>query len=623
MAPVTGDSRLEGAIAALIDGSLVDLATAPQDGEEATPVYPDSDAGRSILRHSTAHVMAQAVCDLWPGARLAIGPATDEGFYYDFDLPEGAHFTDDDLARIEARMREIISEDQPFVREEVSRESGPELFSNQPYKREIIEELADGESLSVYRNDGVGSSFVDLCRGPHVRSTAALGHFKLLKVAGSYWRGDEHRQQLQRIYGTAFESDQALANHIEMLAQAEARDHRRLGTELDLFHFPSEIGGGLPVFHPKGALIRTILEDFSRSVHLGGGYQPVWTPHVTRAELYERSGHLGWYSDVMYPPLEMEGAEYRLKPMNCPMHILVYASRGRSYRDLPMRLFELGTVYRFERSGVLHGLARVRGLTQDDAHIFCTPEQLPGELEAVVAFALEVLRTFGLTDFEAELSTRPEKFIGEVADWDHATAALEAALIASGIPYRIAEGEGAFYAPKIDIHLKDAIGRRWQVSTVQVDFQLPTRFDLSYVGADNERHHPHMVHRALFGSVERFMAILIEHYAGALPVWLSPVQVMVLPVKDANQSYAGGVIEALQAVGVRTTTIPAGEPLGARIRKGKLEKIPYILVVGDDDMSQGTVGVNRSGHDKPERGVSLSALVEEVTTAVRNRCAPM
>ncbi len=643
-------------VAVAVNGELRDLSASLESDTAVRIVTSASDAGRSVLRHSTAHVMAQAVRDLWPGTRYAIGPSTEDGFYYDFELPGGLHFTDTDLERIEKRMREIVAEDQPFVREEHGIAEGLSIFDDQPYKVEIIEAVAgetgrrvageskagevggglsppgsevggevssaianEGPMVSVYRNTGIGASFVDLCRGPHVPSTGYLGHFKLLKVAGSYWRGDEKRPQLQRIYGTAWESEEALSAYLKRLEEAEMRDHRRLGTDLDLFHFPPEIGGGLPVFHPKGAMIRTILEDFARKEHLGAGYLPVWTPHVARSTLYEKSGHLAWYADNMYPPMEMEGAEYRLKPMNCPMHILVYANKSRSYRELPMRLFELGTVYRFERSGVLHGLARVRGLTQDDAHIFCTPEQLHGELETLVAFVLEVLKTFGFDDFEAELSTRPDKFVGEVADWDLATDALAGALSAAGISYRVAEGEGAFYAPKIDIHLTDAIGRRWQVSTLQVDLQLPARFGLSYIGTDNERHQPYMVHRALFGSVERCMALLIEHYAGALPVWLAPVQVLVVPVGTSHENYGQEVSGRLTAAGLRAEMRRADEPLGARIRKGKLEKVPYILVVGDEDIHAHTAGVNRRGSSKPQRGVKIEDFIAEAADHVVRR----
>jgi threonyl-tRNA synthetase len=509
------------------------------------------------------------------------------------------------------------------------------LFADQPYKREIIEGVRDanlpadeelaleispsGAQVSAYRNT---EEFVDLCRGPHVPSTGRLGHFKLMRVAGAYWRGDERRPQLQRIYGTAFESATALAEHLHRLEEAERRDHRRLGAELDLFHFPPEIGGGLPVFHPKGALIRQTMEDYSLAMHREHGYQQVWTPHIAKSTLFEISGHLGWYAEGMYPPMEMEGATYYPKPMNCPMHILIYKDRQRSYRELPLRLFEFGTVYRFERSGVLHGLTRVRGITQDDSHIFCAPEQLADELRSLLAFVLDVLRAFGLTEFEAELSTRPEKFVGAVEEWEAATEALRSALEAAEIPYIVAEGEGAFYAPKIDVHVRDAIGRRWQLSTLQVDFQLPQRFDMSYVGADNSRHRPQMIHRALFGSVERFFGILLEHYAGNLPTWLSPVQVCILPVRDDHEDYGAEVLSTLRAAGIRVEMKPADEPLGARVRHAKLEKLPYVLVVGDEDVADRTVGVNSRGTNNPERGVALDEFVRRISQEIDQKSGP-
>ena len=588
---------------------------------------PEADkinALRHTLRHSTAHVLAQAVTDLWPGAKYAIGPPIEDGFYYDFDLPDNARFSEDDLSRIEDKMRAIVAEDQPFEREEHTIEEGLQLFADQPYKLEIIEGVGDtaddeaegvgGSVVSSYRN---GTTFVDLCRGPHVSSTGVLGHFKLTKVAAAYWRGDERRPQLQRIYGTAWESAGALADYLHRLAEAEKRDHRRLGADLDLFHFPPEIGGGLPVFHPRGGLIRKLMEDFSRSEHEKAGYEFVYTPHLAKSTLFEISGHLGWYKDGMYPPMEMEGATYYPKPMNCPMHILVYASRQRSYRELPLRLFEFGTVYRFERSGVLNGLLRVRGFAQDDSHIFCTPEQLAGELADLLAFVLRILRAFGLEDFEAELATRPEKFVGDPAEWDTATEALREAAESAGIAFVVAEGEGAFYAPKIDVHVKDAIGRRWQVSTLQVDLQMPQRFDMEFVGADNTRHRPYMIHRALFGSVERFFAILLEHYAGQFPVWLAPVQVTVLPVRSDHQGYAESVASQLREAGLRVEVVEATEQLGGRIRRAKLEKVPYIAVVGDEDVEKATVGVNAAGSPKPERGVPVADFVGRVADADR------
>ena len=619
LAASIGPGLARAAVAATVNGAQVDLTAPLHDGDEVAIITANTDRGRYVLRHSTAHVMAQAVCDLFPGAKYAIGPPIEDGFYYDFDLPGGAHFSDDDLARIEARMREIVGENQPFVREELSREEGLDRFADQPFKVEIIEgvdpsEGAERGAVSVYRNDG----WADLCRGPHVPSTSRLGSFKLMKVAGAYWRGDERRPMLQRIYGTAWENDKALAEHLHRLEEAERRDHRKLGVELDLFHFPPEIGGGLPVFHPKGGLIRKLMEDYSRQEHEAAGYEFVWTPHITKSTLFEISGHLDWYSDGMYPPMEMEGATYYPKPMNCPMHILIYKSQARSYRELPLRLFEFGTVYRFERSGVLHGLTRVRGITQDDSHIFCTPDQLAGELSSLLAFVLKVLRTFGLTEFTAELSTRPEKFVGEPEEWEVATDALRQALEASGLPYTVAEGEGAFYAPKVDVHIKDAIGRPWQLSTLQVDLQMPQRFDLEFVGADNARHRPYMIHRALFGSVERFFAILLEHYAGALPAWLSPVQARVLPVRADHELYAASVLGRLHSAGLRADVVAADEPLGGRIRKAKLEKIPYVLVVGDEDVEAGTVGVNPRG-GKIDRGVSLGTFVERLRDEVEKR----
>ncbi len=606
LAASIGRRLARAAVAAVVDGDEVDLAAVLPDGASVAIVTEDSDAGRAVLRHSTAHVLAQAVLDLWPGARFAIGPAIEDGFYYDFELPGGAHFSEEDLPRIEARMREIVAEDQAFVREEHTAEAGLVLFAGQPYKAEIIEGVVDGQKVSAYRNT---PGFVDLCRGPHVPSTARLGWFKLLRVAGAYWRGDERRPQLQRIYGTAWESEEALAAHLHRLEQAELRDHRRLGAEADLFHFPPELGPGLAVFHPKGGMVRKIMEDYSRAEHLAAGYDFVYTPHLAKGSLFETSGHLSNYADAMFPPMELEGAAYYPKPMNCPMHLLIYKARSRSYRELPLRLFELGTVYRFERSGVLHGLLRARGFTQDDSHIFCTPEQLGSELAGLLAFVLRLLRAFGFTDFEAELSTRPAKFVGEVVKWEAAEAALAGALDAAGLAYEMAAGEGAFYAPKIDVHVRDAIGRRWQMSTLQVDPQLPELFDISYVGADNERHRPYMIHRALFGSVERFLGVLLEHYAGALPTWLCPVQARVLPVKADNEPYASWVAQRLRSEGMRADTGPADEPLGARVRRAKLEKLPWVLVVGNDDAALGTVGVNTRGSSVPERGVSVAECI--------------
>ncbi len=608
------------AVAARVDGAEVDLGVALPDSAQVSIVTVDSDEGRAVLRHSTSHVLAQAVCDLFPGARYAIGPPVTDGFYYDFELPGEAHFTEDDLGRIEARMREIVAEDQAFVREELTVTQGLEQFSDQPYKVEIIEgvdsaEGAEGAVVSTYRND----KWVDLCRGPHVASTSRLGAFKLMRVAGAYWRGDESRPMLQRIYGTAWESPKLLAEHLHRLEEAERRDHRRLGPELDLFSFPEELGAGLAVWHPHGAMVRRIMEEFSRVEHETSGYQLVYSPHLARSTLWETSGHLGFYADAMYPPMELEGARYYPKPMNCPFHLLVYRSALRSYRELPLRLFELGTVYRFERSGVLHGLLRTRGFTQDDSHIFCTPEQIVPELTSLLEFVVRMLRTFGFEEFTAEISTRPvEKSVGSDDEWAKATDALFESIRASGLDYRVAEGEGAFYGPKIDIHVRDAIGRPWQLSTLQVDFQMGRLFGLDYVGADNARHQPIMIHRALFGSVERFFGILVEHYAGAFPVWLAPVQVRVLGVKADHDAYVAEAAAKLRAAGFRVDTVEANEPLGGRIRRAKLDKLPYVLVVGDSDVGAGTVGVNPRGGDV-ERGVTVGDFIARLAAEVAAR----
>ncbi len=594
-------------------------------------VTPDTPDGREVLRHSTAHVMAQAVADLFPGAKYAIGPAIDDGFYYDFELPGGAHFSDDDLERIEARMREIVKADEPFVREELTREAAITTFADQPYKIEIIErvdpedaaEIGDANVISVYRNPRDGApEFVDLCRGPHVPSTKRLGAFKLTKVAGAYWRGDEKRPMLQRIYGTAWESNAALAEHLHRLEEAEKRDHRKLGAELDLFSFPEEIGSGLAVFHPKGGTIRRVMEDYSRRRHEEAGYEFVNSPHITKSHLFEISGHLDWFADGMYPPMELDGgAEYYLKPMNCPFHILIYRSRMRSYRELPLRLFEFGTVYRYEKSGVVHGLTRVRGMTQDDAHIFCTRDQIVPEITTALEFVLDVLRDYGLDDFYLELSTKPPgKAVGSDADWEEATEALRTVAVANEHELVMDEGGGAFYGPKISVQVKDAIGRTWQMSTIQLDLQLPQRFELEYVGADNERHRPVMIHRALFGTIERFFAILTEHYAGAFPAWLAPVQATVLPVADRHDDYAHQLVQRLKDRGLRAEMIDAhADSLGARIRRAKMEKVPYVVVVGDDDVEHGTVGVNRRGSDAPERGVTADDFVARLAGEVETR----
>jgi threonyl-tRNA synthetase len=627
------------AVAARVDGTLVDLTRPLHADAKVEFVAASSTEGREVLRHSTAHLLAQAVFDLFPGARYAIGPAISDGFYYDFELPDGRHFTDEDLGRIEARMRELVAEDQPFVREEIDLSAGRALFADQPYKLEIIDRVAGGDAdeedrhdfaggstVTVYRNvrpDGT-EAYCDLCTGPHVPSTGRLGAFRLQRVAGAYWRGDERGPQLQRVYGTAWESPEALAEHLERLEEAARRDHRHLGVALDLYSFPPEIGSGLAVFHPRGATLRAVMEDDSRRRHAVAGYEFVYSPHITKRALFETSGHLEWFAEGMFPPMELDGGtEYYLKPMNCPFHILIYRSRIRSYRELPLRFFELGTVYRYEKSGVVHGLTRVRGMTQDDAHIFCTREQMRDEIRSILDFVLEVLRDYGLDDFHLELSTRPEgKAVGRDDEWEEATDALAAVAEAVGLDLHLDEGGGAFYGPKISVQTRDAIGRSWQISTVQLDFQLPQRFDLHYVGADNERHRPIMIHRALFGSVERFLAILVEHYAGAFPLWLAPVQVVVTGVADRHDPYAFRVVDRLRAEGFRAELVPAhGESLGARIRRAKGDKVPYVCVVGDADAEAGTLGVNRRAAERPERDVPVDEFVERLRAERLERAA--
>jgi threonyl-tRNA synthetase len=551
------------------------------------------------LRHSTSHVMAQAVLEMFPDGKIAIGPPIDNGFYYDFDLPRP--LTPEDLAQIERRMKEIIRGNHPFVRREISPEEARALYKDQPYKLELIDgilaagtdeygnPIEGGATLSTYRHD----RFEDLCRGPHVENTSQIpvDAFKLLSIAGAYWRGDERRPMLQRIYGTVWPSKKELDDYLKWLEEVEKRDHRKLGKQLDLFSISPELGGGLILWHPKGAMIRRIAEDFWRAEHERGGYQYVYSPHIGRSWLWETSGHLDWYKENMYAPIEIEGQQYYLKPMNCPFHILIYKSSVRSYRDLPLRFAELGTVYRFERGGVLHGLLRVRGFTQDDAHLFCRPDQMPAEISRVLEFCLDILRAFGFTDFNAYLSTRPEKSAGKPEDWIAPQEALRAALEEHRIPYQVDEGGGAFYGPKIDLKLKDALGREWQLSTIQFDFNLPERFDLNYIGEDGLQHRPYMIHRALLGSMERFFGTLIEHYAGAFPVWLSPVQARVIPIADRHVAYAQQVAEQLKAAGIRVEVDSTPERMQAKIRDAQLQKIPYMLIVGDKEAATGTVAV--------------------------------
>jgi threonyl-tRNA synthetase len=623
LAAAIGKRLAKDAVIAEINGEERDLATPLAEGDAVAIVTADSDQGRYVIRHSTAHVLAQAVLDLFPGATFGIGPPIEDGFYYDFQLPDEGTFSPEDLESIDARMREIIAEEQPFVRDEIADDRAREIFAEHPFKLEIIEGTADdpmsATASGLVRTYENPPRFIDLCRGPHVAHTGRLGHFQLTRVAGAYWRGDEKNPMLQRIYGTAWESAEALKAHLEHLEEARARDHRKLAAELDLLSFPDELGGGLAVWHPKGAIVRKLMEDYSRERHLQGGYEFAYSPNLARSTLWEISGHLDWFADGMYPPMELENGAYYPKPMNCPFHILIYRHSQRSYRELPMRLFELGTVYRYERSGVLHGLLRIRGFTQDDAHIFCTREQVVPEVIRALEFVLSVLAAFGFDDATAALSTKPEgKAVGSDDEWDDATEALREALDQHGLPYEMDEGGGAFYGPKIDLHVRDAIGRQWQLSTIQVDFQLPQRFDLTYVGSDNQPHRVTMIHRALFGSVERFFGVMLEHYAGAFPTWLAPVQVRVLPVRDDHDAYADRLVDRLVAEGYRADMVAADEPLGARIRRAKLEKLPYVLVVGDDDVEAGTVGVNPRGGEV-ERGVPADDFVDRLAAEVLAR----
>jgi threonyl-tRNA synthetase len=633
-----GAGLAKAALAAKADGDWIDLNHPLERDTKLALVTPASPDGREVLRHSTAHVMAQAVTRLFPGAKYAIGPAIEDGFYYDFELPDGEAFKEEDLERIEAEMRQIVKANQAFERDELTFEEGFRLFDGQHYKQEIIQKVqgggatdedageVGGDGVSVYRNVVNGDvAFTDLCRGPHVPSTGKLGAFKLTKVSGSYWRGNEKGPRLQRIYGTAWESKDALKEYLHRLEEAEKRDHRKLGVELDLFSFPEEIGSGLPVFHPKGALVRRIMEEYSRKRHEESGYDFVNSPHITKAGLFETSGHLDWFADGMFPPMHLDeggpdgqGVDYYLKPMNCPFHILIFRHRTRSYRELPLRFFEFGSVYRYEKSGVVHGLTRVRGMTQDDSHIFCTKEQMADELTSLLDFVLDLLKDYGLDDFYLELSTKPEgKAVGTDEEWNEATEALRKAALTKDLELVLDEGGGAFYGPKISVQAKDAIGRTWQMSTIQLDFQEPQRFGLEYVGADNQRHTPVMIHRALFGSIERFFGVLVEHYAGAFPAWLAPVQATVLPVSDRHDAYAWRIADRLKAEGFRAEVVDgSGGGLGNRIRKAKTEKVPYILVVGDDDVENGTVGVNKRGENDPTRGVRVDDFVEQLGAEV-------
>jgi threonyl-tRNA synthetase len=577
---------------------------APRPAHEHTPL--------ETLNHSAAHVMASAVKRLFPEAKVTIGPAIDKGFYYDFDVPHP--FTEDDLGRIEAEMQKVIDADLEFRREEIPRDQALDLFAKmgEVYKVEIIQGIPSDETLSLYRH----GDFVDLCRGPHVTRTSDIKAFKLQSVAGAYWRGDERRPMLQRIYGSAFPSRQALEEHLHKLEEARRRDHRKLGKELDLFSIDEDIGGGLVLWHPKGALVRYLIEEFWRREHLKHGYELVASPHIAREDLWRTSGHLGWYQENIFSGMDVEGQQYLVKPMNCPFHIAIYKSRLRSYRDLPLRWAELGTVYRYERSGVLHGLLRVRGFTQDDAHLFIRRDQLNAEIERVIGFCLHILRSFGFESFKTYLATRPEKFVGEVPAWDEAEAALKRGLDATGLKYELDPGGGAFYGPKIDLKLVDALDREWQCSTIQVDFQEPERFQMEYVAPDGTRQRPSMIHRALLGSIERFFAVLVEHHAGAFPLWLAPVQARLLTVSEKAEVFGKEALERLLGAGVRADADLSSDKLGAKIRRAQLEKIPYMLVIGDKEVAgRGVSPRTREG----QRGgfVSLEAFVEQIADEAR------
>jgi threonyl-tRNA synthetase len=624
-----------GVVVRANEESLHDLSWLPEDGDALESVPIDSPEGLAVLRHSTAHVLAQAVQDLFPSARLGIGPPIENGFYYDFDVD--APFTPEDLEKLEERMRAIVAEGQTFARRPVSDVEAREEMAAEPYKIELVglkgagSDAADGaeveiggDDLTIYDNvhpDG-SLAWKDLCRGPHLASTALIPEsaFRLTRVAAAYWRGSEKNPQLQRVYGTAWPSAAELNGYLDMLAEAEKRDHRKLGVELDLFSFPDELGSGLAVFHPKGGVVRRVMEDYSRRRHESAGYSFVNTPHISKRGLFETSGHLPYYAEGMFPPIQLEGAEYYLKAMNCPMHNLVFKARGRSYRELPLRLFEFGTVYRYEKSGVVHGLTRVRGLTMDDAHIYCTLEQMPGELTSLLSFVLDLLRDYGLSDFYLELSTRDDsdKFIGEADDWAVATAALQQAADSSGLELVPDPGGAAYYGPKISVQAKDAIGRTWQMSTIQLDFNQPKRFGLEYQGDDGERHTPVMIHRALFGSIERFFGVLTEHYAGAFPAWLAPVQVVGIPIRSENLGYLEGVAERLRGEGVRVEVDAADDRMQKKILRAQQHKVPFMLVAGPRDVEADAVSMRyRNGVER--RGVPIDEAIIEIARNIASR----
>ena len=624
-----------------INGELKDLWTDLKEGDAVEGVSLSSPEGLSVLRHSTAHVMAQAVQQVFSQTRLGIGPPITDGFYYDFD-PERP-FNPEDLEKIESAMRKIVKDGQRFRRRVTNESDALKELAHEPYKCELIgiksgagEEASvevGGAELTIYDNLGRDGQPVwsDLCRGPHLPSTKHIPAFKLMRSAAAYWRGSEKNPMLQRIYGTAWPSQEELNAYLELLAEAEKRDHRRLGTELDLFSFPEEIGSGLAVFHPKGGIVRRAMEDYSRKRHEDEGYEFVYSPHLTKAALFEKSGHLQWYSEGMYPPMVMDeelhadgtikraGQQYYMKPMNCPFHNLIFASRGRSYRELPLRLFEFGTVYRYEKSGVIHGLTRARGFTQDDAHIYCTKDQMVGELDSLLTFVLNLLRDYGLEDFYLELSTRnPEKSVGEDSDWEEATEALRKAAVAQKLELVLDEGGAAFYGPKISVQAKDAIGRTWQMSTIQVDFQLPQRFELEYSASDGTRQRPVMIHRALFGSIERFFGVLTEHYSGAFPAWLAPVQVTAIPVADAFADYLTDVVNEFKSAGIRIDIDLSDDRMQKKIRNAQMQKVPYMLIAGEEDQKAGKVSIRyRNGEQK--NSISVADAIAEIKSAIVER----
>ena len=612
LAEVLSNKKRKQAILARIDGELKDLSTPIDKDCTLEAVFP-ADDNLEVLRHTTAHVMAQAVKDLFPNVKIAIGPAIDNGFYYDFDYERG--FTPEDLEKIESRMNEIVREALPITRKEMAISDALEFFTSQGevYKAELLRDLeAEGEkTVSLYSQ----GNFTDLCRGPHLPDTGKLKAFKLTSLAGAYWKGDEKRPMLQRIYGTAFYDKKAMKKYFAMLEEARKRDHRRLGKDLDLFSIQEETGPGLILWHPKGAMIRKSIEDFWREEHMKRGYDLLFTPHIARLDLWKTSGHLDFYGENMYSPMEIDEIKYQLKPMNCPFHIAIYNSRKRSYRDLPLRWCELGTVYRYEMTGTLHGLMRVRGFTQDDAHIFCRPDQLDDEINEILDMTLYVLRVFGFDRYDIYLSTRPEKSVGSDEHWELATGALKNALERQGLSYEIDPGEGVFYGPKIDIKIRDSLDRSWQCSTIQVDFNLPERFNVTFTGQDSQPHAPIMVHRALLGSLERFFGVLIEHYAGAFPTWLAPVQATVLTVADRHNDWAEEVVQRLRAAGIRAEADTRNEKLGKKIREAQLQKIPYMLVVGDQETEAGNVS------PRTRKGLQLDAMpVDEFADMIKDEC---